>query len=73
MIEKADGDYPAAIEHMKQANLADPFHLLVLARAYEKAGDTANAKKYYQAIVDNNDIGIERALAYPEAKRKLKS
>jgi tetratricopeptide (TPR) repeat protein len=67
------GDYPAAIEHMKQANLADPFHMLVLARAYEKAGDMANAKKYYQAIVDNNDIGIERALAYPEAKRKLKS
>jgi tetratricopeptide (TPR) repeat protein len=65
------GDYKAAIEHLTQANKDDPFHQLLLARAYEKAGDKQNAKKVYQAVVDSKANGIERALAYPEAKRKL--
>jgi len=66
------GDYAAAVEHLKQANQADPFHKLLLARAYEKAGDQANAQKTYKEIVDSTDISIERALAFPEAKKKLK-
>jgi tetratricopeptide (TPR) repeat protein len=66
------GDYAQAIEHMKQADLNDPFHMLVLARAYEKAGDQASAQKYYKAIVDSSQFGIERAIAFPEAKKKLK-
>jgi tetratricopeptide (TPR) repeat protein len=65
------GDYKAAIEHLTQANKDDPFHRLLLARAYEKAGDKVNAKKVYQEVVDSKANGIERALAYPEAKRKL--
>jgi tetratricopeptide (TPR) repeat protein len=65
------GDYKAAIEHLTQANKDDPFHRLLLARAYEKAGDKENAKKVYQEVVDSKANGIERALAYPEAKRKL--
>jgi hypothetical protein len=58
---------------MKQTDLTDPFHMLILARAYEKLGDDENAQKCYKAIVDSTAMSIERALAYPEARRKLKT
>jgi predicted Zn-dependent protease len=71
MLEKAD--YPRAVEELKQANLDDPFQKLLLARAYEKAGDKANAKKAYQDVVASKANGIERALSYEEAKTRISS
>ncbi len=65
------GDYDAAIVELKQANAQDPFHQLLLARAYEKKGARAEARAAYQAVVDSRQNNIERALAYLEAKRKL--
>ena len=65
------GEYKAAVEELKQANADDPFQQLLLARAYEKSGDKAEAQKTYRKVVDSRQNGIERALAYPEAKRKL--
>ena len=67
------GEYPQAIEHLKQTDLTDPFHKLLLARAYDKTGDTAGAQKLYREITEFNQLTLERALAYPEAKRKLKA
>jgi tetratricopeptide (TPR) repeat protein len=67
------GDVKAGLEHMKQANLDDPFHKLLLARAYERAGDKVAAKKAYEEIVAFRVNNLERALAYPEAKKKLAS
>ena len=67
------GDYAKAVEHLKQSDLTDPFHKLLLARAYEKAGDEANAQKLYKEIVTFPFNSMERALAYPEAKKKVKS
>ncbi|MEW6732953.1 MAG: tetratricopeptide repeat protein [Acidobacteriota bacterium] len=72
-LKLESGDYAKAIEHLKQANDNDVFHKLLLARAYEKSGDAANARKLYQEIVNSTQNNLERALAYPEAKRKLKS
>jgi tetratricopeptide (TPR) repeat protein len=66
------GDAKAAIEHLKQADQSDAFHKLLLARAYEKAGDETSAQKTYKEIVDSTQVNLERALAYPEAKKKLK-
>ena len=66
-------DYPNAIEHLKQTDLTDPFHKLLLARAYEKSGDAANAQKLYKEITEFNQLTIERAIAYPEAKKKVKA
>jgi tetratricopeptide (TPR) repeat protein len=66
-------EYPAAVEHLKQANLEDPFHTLLLARAYEKAGQKEEAKKAYQKVLDSQWVGIERPLAYPEAKKKVRA
>jgi tetratricopeptide (TPR) repeat protein len=67
------GDYPAAVEHLKQADPKNPFDVLLLARALEKAGKKDEAKKAYQQVVDSQWPGIERPLAYPEAKRKVQA
>jgi tetratricopeptide (TPR) repeat protein len=65
------GDTAAAIEHLKHADPNDPFQHLLLARAYEKAGQKAEARKAYEEVVASKVNNIERALALPEAKRKL--
>ena len=65
------GDYPAAIEHLKQADQDDPFHKLLLARAYDKAGDKDNARKAYEDVVNSAQNGLDRALAYRETKTRL--
>jgi tetratricopeptide (TPR) repeat protein len=67
------GEYQAAAEHLAQADANNPFETLLLARAYEKLGKMDEAKKAYQKIMDSQWAGIERPLAYPEAKRKLQS
>jgi tetratricopeptide (TPR) repeat protein len=66
------GDHAKAIEHLKQADQTDLFHKLLLARAYDRSGDTANAQKLYREIVESKQNNLERALAVPEAKKKLK-
>jgi tetratricopeptide (TPR) repeat protein len=65
------GEPKDAIEHLQQANPNDPFHRLLLARAFDKVGDTENAEKTYREILESTNNGLERALAYPEAKRRL--
>lgn len=67
------GDPEAALAHLQQANPDDPFHTLLLARAYERTGHEEEAQKAYQKILASTTNGLERALAYPEAKRKLAS
>jgi tetratricopeptide (TPR) repeat protein len=65
------GQFEAALEHLLQADAKNPFDVLLLARAYEKVGRREEAKKAYKSILDSQWAGIERPLAYPEAKRKL--
>lgn len=72
-LKLEQGDAQAAVEHLKQANPKDPFHRLLLARAYEKLGERASARGAYQEVVGSTTNNIERALAYPEARRKLGS
>jgi len=67
------GEAAAAVEHLLQADPNDPFHRLLLARAYEKLGKKDDAKTAYQKIIDSQWVGIERPLAHPEAKRRLQS
>ena len=65
------GDFTTAVEELKQADANDPFQQLLLARAYEKTGAKDDAQKTYKKVVDSQQNGLERALAYPEAKRTL--
>ena len=67
------GEYAAAVEHLKQADQKNPFDVLLLARALEKAGQKDEAKKAYQKVVDSQWPGIERPLAYAEAKKKAQT
>jgi tetratricopeptide (TPR) repeat protein len=67
------GEHAAAVEHLKKADQNNPFDVLLLARALEKSGQKDEAKKAYQKVVDSQWPGIERPLAYPEAKRKLQA
>jgi len=70
-VKLEKGDYPAAIEHLKQGDAEDPFQRLLLARAYEKAGDKERARKAYKDVVDSTQNGLDRALSYREAKARL--
>jgi tetratricopeptide (TPR) repeat protein len=70
-LKLESGDLDAAVEHLEQANPDDPFQQLLLGRAYERKGDKESARVSYMKVVDSQANGIERALAYPEAKRKL--
>jgi len=67
------GDYAEAATQLKQADMNNPFDVLLLARAEEKLGNKDEARKDYQKVVDSQWPGIERPLAYPEASRKIKS
>ena len=70
-LKLESGDYKTAVEELKQADANDPFQQLLLARAYEKTGAKEDAQKTYRKVVESQANGIERALAYPEAKKKL--
>lgn len=70
-IKLESGDYKAAIEHLEQSNLDDPFHKVLLARANLKGGDKKYARQLAEEIAKFTTNSIERALAYPEAKKIL--
>jgi tetratricopeptide (TPR) repeat protein len=65
------GDYKTAITALQKANQKDPFILVLLAQAYEKAGDAARAKEYYGKVMANNGHGPTNAFARPVARKKL--
>ncbi len=65
------GEIDEAVAHLEKANPQDPFNRFLLARAYERKGEKEAARKAYAEVVGSTANGIERALAYPEAKRKL--
>ncbi len=67
------GDNAQALEQLKQADMNNPFDILLLARAQERLGQKGEALKTFQKVVDSQWPGIERPLAYPEALKKVKS
>jgi tetratricopeptide (TPR) repeat protein len=73
-IALEQGDAAKAIEHLEQSRpAADPFRGLLLGRAYELSGDRKKARKAYEGVVAYGVNNIERALSYPEAKRRLQA
>jgi Flp pilus assembly protein TadD len=65
------GDYKAAIASLLKADQRDPFILVLLAQAYEKAGDKTQATEYYRKVLAVNFHGPTNAFARPLAKKKL--
>ena len=65
------GDYKSAIASLQKADKRDPFILVLLAQAYEKAGDKTQATDYYRKVLAVNFHGPTNAFARPIAKKKL--
>ena len=57
------GDYKAAIVELPEAGLDDPFMLSLLAQAYEKSGDKAQAIEYYKKVLTINMHNPSNAFA----------
>jgi len=65
------GNYKAAVEELLKADQKDPFILVLLAQAYEKLGNQAEAKKYYRQVLTINAHTPTNAFARPLAQKKL--
>jgi tetratricopeptide (TPR) repeat protein len=65
------GDYKTAIDQLLKADQKDPFILVLLAQAYEKSGNQAEATKYYKQVLTNNSHNPTNAFARPLAQKKL--
>ncbi len=65
------GDYKTAIADLQQADQRDPFILSLLAQAYEKSGDKAQAMEYYRKGLQSSAHNPTNAFARPLAKEKL--
>jgi len=70
-VKLESGELVQAVEPLKQGDPNDPFQKLLLARAYDRLGEKESARQAYQEVLTSKNNGIERALAYPEAKRRL--
>lgn len=66
-----EGDYKKAIAELQQGNQGDPFILSLLAQAYEKTGDQAQAIELYRKILTFNMHNPTNAFARPLAKQKV--
>ncbi len=64
------GDYQRAIAELLKSNQNDPFILSLIAQAYEKLGDKAQAADYYRKVLASNIHNPNNAFARPLAKKK---
>lgn len=65
------GDYRTALDQLQKANQKDPFVLSLIAQTYEKLGNTAEARQYYEKVMTFNLHNPANAFARPLAKQKL--
>jgi tetratricopeptide (TPR) repeat protein len=67
------GEYQAAVDQLQTADQKDPFILVLMAQAYEKLGNQAEATKYYRQVLTVNSHSPTNAFARPLATKKLAS
>jgi Flp pilus assembly protein TadD len=65
------GDYPRALEHLRNANQNDPFIQCLIAQSYEKSGDLENARTWYGKAAGTTAHSVPAAFAQPFSVRKL--
>lgn len=65
------GDSKTAIAELQKGDQRDPAVLILLAQAYEKSGDAAQAKAYYGKVLESNGHNPVNAFARPLARKKL--
>jgi tetratricopeptide (TPR) repeat protein len=71
-IEFFAGNYRKAIDALSTGNLDDPFVAGLVARAYEKLGDRARAREYYERVMASNAHSINAAFSRPLARAFLR-
>jgi tetratricopeptide (TPR) repeat protein len=64
-------DYKTAISDLQRADQRDPFVLCLLAQAYERSGDKAQAGVYYRKVLEFDNHNPPNAFARPVAKKKV--
>lgn len=67
------GDYKTAVAELQKADQRDPFILVLLGQAYEKSGDSSQAREYYRKVLEINFHNPTNAFARPLAKKKLEA
>ena len=67
------GDTRTAISDLQQADQKDPFILSLIAQAYERSGDKAQAMMYYRKVLTLDNHNPPNAFARPLAQKKLAS
>jgi tetratricopeptide (TPR) repeat protein len=65
------GDYKTAIAELQKVPFQDPFTFSLLAQAYEKSGDRAQAVEYYRKVFTVNVHNPASAFSRPLARKKL--
>ena len=65
------GEYKTAVAELAKADQRDPFILSLIAQAYEKIGDAAQAKEYYRKVLTSNAHNPTNAFARPLARKKV--
>ena len=66
------GDFKGAVEQLLQSDQQDPFILGLIAQAYEKLGDRAKAREYYEKVMALPVHSINTAFARPKARAYLR-
>jgi tetratricopeptide (TPR) repeat protein len=66
------GEYERAIQELEKGNLTDSFVLGLIARAYDKTGNAAQARAYYAKVLASPAHNINSAFARQWALKYLK-
>jgi Flp pilus assembly protein TadD len=66
------GDYKRAVEELLQGDQKDPFVAGLIAQAYDRMGDKAKAREYYEKVLALPAHSINAAFSWPQARKYLK-
>jgi tetratricopeptide (TPR) repeat protein len=66
------GKYQQAIQDLLKGDQTDPFVLGLIAQSYDKLGDRAKAREYYEKVVALPSHSINAAYALPKARAFLR-
>lgn len=65
------GDYAKAIAYLQKADQTDPAVVVLIAQAYDKSGDHAQAVTYYRQVLTLNNHSPANAFARPIATQEV--
>jgi tetratricopeptide (TPR) repeat protein len=64
----SEGNYDRAIEHLEE-DTDNPLSVELLADAYQKNGDTADARRTAESLAERNDPTVEQAVVVPSFRK----